>query len=212
MPGEDLVTYNAGSALDDILFCESRFSPTYGYDDRHAYLLDLTWAEPGKTYFFDEEPGYHPNDGFLKIVLLSNSSSFGGVSPGDYPCDENHVTNGTEAKGVTLISRLPVHIVNSAIHYGGEGDDQVNIIAGTSGVSDTPAYVFLHFRTNMDGVYFRVEDYYMSVQQHIPDYVNKVRIIADGDINFSHTQNEFTFAPPCPPSVVRLGRLETAGD
>ena len=208
VPGGDLIIYDADSSLDNIFFCENEFNPTYDYDYRHAYHLDLTWAESGKTYFFDEEPGYDPDDGLLKIVLLTNTPS--GL-PAGYPCNEDHESNGTEVKGVTLISRLPVHIANSAIHYGGEGDDQVNIIACTSGVSDTPAYVFLHFRTNMDGVYFRVEDYYMSVQSHVSTYVNKVRIIAGGDINFSHTRNEFTFGPPCPPSVVKLGKLEPAG-
>ena len=193
------IIYTADSSKDEVFYWEDTFNPGSGQSLKHAYYFDITGEDQqGKKYFVDIEPGYHPDDGFLKVVLINNQ--------GPVLC--LHTPNGTDANALDFVSRLPIHMdAGAEDHYGGEDQDQVNFI--------TPGYIWVHRQgLHLHGVYFRAGNYFTNFSSSSEMPEPKMRVITDGRITLYGDREIYdaSFGPPCPPSIVKLGRLETAGD
>ena len=193
-----VITYTADDAGDDNIFCgEGMFGPGSGQLEKHAYSFDIMGeGSQDKTYFIDIEPGFH-SDGRLKVALVAETEN---TCPG-------HTPNGTEAKGITFISRLPVHLNTAGgADYGGEDQDQVNFI--------TPGYIWVHRQAlHLHGVYFRAGEYFTNFSSSSGMAEPKMRVITDERITlYGHSEiYDAKFGPPCPPAIARLGKLEIAG-
>ena len=193
------IIYTADSAKDEVFYWEDTFEPGSGQSSKHAYYFDVTGEEQqGKKYFIDIEPGYHPDDGFSMVVLMKTQGPL--ICP--------HTPNGDNARALDFISGLPIHIDTGGgiVHYGGNGRDQVNFI--------TPGYIWVHRSfIHLNGVYFRAGDYFTNFSHSSGIDEPKMRVITDGRITIYGDREIYNalFGPPCPPAVVRLGKLVPTG-
>lgn len=154
-------------------------------------------------------------------------------------CSSNHQPTGSTIAAVTFVTTGSVKIVNlarqndssnaSIVHYGGENEDQVIIIAGGD-ITILPLTGSGHI---YDGVVFRTGGNFYQQNSRNTE-LQHIRVIADRSIsggnlfgNTTYTNalnyyakingsdpgmyefyNNSQFGPPCPPGMARLGLLK----
>ena len=157
------------------------------------YFFDLSGLPEGSKIFFDAEGR---TDLLVQIQLKELNSAANPVA------------------GVTFITNSVVYIAaqiqttnNSIEYYGGAGNSQVVVVSSKS--------VNLDFANiNLDGVvFFSGENFEARNAGHgavLPDRkirvlaADEIDVVADFDFNW-----DFKFGPPCPPTIPKLGRLES---
>ena len=169
-----------------------------------SYFLDLTNIPDQRlTIFFDcANQGTHP----AAVIRPSSSAPWPSHSP-----------SGCRIANITFVANCDVFIdegdpVSGAyyLHLGDEGTRQAIIISS----GNIKVY---YGNIWFDGVTLRSGGDIELPPSHgdtywanaMSSFRNKARLIADGDvfINYPTAHFNFTFGPPCPPSIVKLGKF-----
>ncbi len=190
----DGTAYMSGSGMDPINLS-------------NCYLFDIC-EEPEEriTYFFDASSDANAN------VILTTGVYSTSACPGVV-----HFPRGNRVSNVTFIANCRILLYNPSnvgitMFAGSTGDQQVIVISSDD-------IILHHSRSSAvypRGISFRCGgDFYFKGQGGYypgspPDAL--LRIVADGRL---HSDNnvlgtyDFMFGPPCPPTIAKLGRLET---
>jgi hypothetical protein len=180
----------------------------------HAYFFDLSQERASRQVIYFDAHGTdqsgRPIAAYLSALPTGCSSQISHSAPNG---------GSNTVRQVTFISRCPV-IVSSAgsswpPHFGGEGEDHVIVI--TAG--DITVY---YGNVWLEGVAFRCGGDFSMPGSHgsedwenaMQSFYNRMRVIADGDIEIDYPIGKFDmlFGPPCPPVIQKFGLLQTATD
>ena len=202
----------------------------YAKADRILSESDFTstsWDEPpeedgnyyvrtGSRYMFGPHPGDH--GGAIYYFEFTNSNSR--LEPANRFEDNDRITNLVIATNRSVRFRPSNH---SALHlWGGDGHTVMIIAKGDIDLGKS-AFFYSDSYCNFEGAVFWAGNdiYYRTGSGH--DFHGSspgtrwLRMVADGKISIpgrttggNRLQFDFLFAPPCPPNIVKLGRLKKA--
>ena len=159
-----------------------------------VYLFDLSEERSERvTIFFDGSSA----SGEVRLLPQADS----------HWCDTqalSHVPNGSRVRSVTFLTNCPVYVSDAGLghtrdyRFGAEGEEQVIVITSEN-------VELHHYGFYLDGVVFRCRGDFTDETSSSEGQV-RLRVIADGDIfiNDPAANLDFTFGPPCPPSIPRL--------
>ena len=175
------------------------------------------YRRTGSRYMFGPHPGDH--GGAIYYFEFTNSNSR--LEPANRFDEHDRITNLVIATNRSVRFRPSNHV---GLHLWGGDGHTVNIIA--NGDIDLGSSVMFYSDSfcNFEGAVFWAGNdiYYRTGSGH--DFhgpspgTRWLRMIADGRISIpgrstggNPLQFDFLFATPCPPNIVKLGRLEKAG-
>ena len=185
------VIYTPEQAGQDSVF----FGTCPGDESGIRYLFDLSEERSERlTIYFDGCAS-----GSSQVRLLPRAEDDG--------CSTqalSHAPNGRRVRNVTFLTDCPVYVSDAGLgntqdyRFGAEGEEQVIVITS----EDVELH---HYGFYLDGVVFRCGGDFTDETSSSDGQV-KLRVIADGDIfiNDPAANLDFTFGPPCPPSIPRL--------
>ena len=170
-----------------------------------SYLFDLTNVPDQRlTIFFDcANQGNHP----AAVIRPSSGGS---------PTMPSHTPSSNRIANITFIANCDVFIdegdpVNGPyyLHIGDEGTRQA-IIISSGNIKVYYGNIWLEGVTLRSGGDIEIPPSHgdTSWANAMSSFRNRARLIADGDvfINYPAAHFNFTFGPPCPPSIVKLGK------
>ena len=170
-----------------------------------SYLFDLTnVASQRLIIFFDcANQGTHP------AAVIRPSS-------GGTPTIPSHTPSSNKIANITFIANCDIFIdegdpVNSPyyLHMGAEGTKQV-IIISSGNIKIYYGNIWFDGVTLKSGgdIIFGPSHGDEYWQNEMTTFKNKTRLIADGNvlIEYPSAHFHFTFGPPCPPVIMKLGK------
>ena len=129
-----------------------------------------------------------------------------------------HSPNGTTIENVTFIANCPILIDEAdleQLHLGSSEEEERVVLISSGSITLYYGNFWLH------GVIFRCGGDFIMPPSHgssewadaMETFYNKMRVIADGDIDINYPLGnfDFVFGPPCPPVIPKFGRLEIPG-
>ncbi len=171
-----------------------------------SYLFDLTNVPDQRlTIFFDcGNQGTHP----AAVILPSSGGS---------PTIPSHIPSSNRIADITFIANCDIFIdegdpVNGPyyLHLGDEGIKQA-IIISSGNIKVYYGNIWFEGVTLRSGGDIELppshgDTYWANAMS---SFRNRVRLIADGEvfINYPEAHFNFTFGPPCPPPIVKLGKF-----
>lgn len=174
---------------------DSLFFGTCPGDGSIRYLFDLSEERSERvTIYFD---GCLSTSGEVRLLPKAD----------DYLCSTqalSHAPNGSRVRSVTFLTNCPVYVSDAGLgpakdyRFGAEGEEQVIVITS----EDVELH---HYGFYLDGVVFRCGGDFIDETSSSQGQV-RLRVIADGTIfiNDPAANLDFTFGPPCPPTIPRL--------
>ncbi|MBW1683364.1 MAG: hypothetical protein JRJ83_18480 [Deltaproteobacteria bacterium] len=198
----DIIYTPEDAGKDDIFYgMVNNWSPPFGSP---SYLFDLTNVPDQRlTIFFDcANQGTRP----AAVILPSSHGT---------PIIPSHTPSSNRIANITFVANCDVFIdegdpVNGHyyLHMGVEGTRQA-IIISSGNIKVYYGNIWFEGVTLRSGEDIELPPSHGDTHwaNAMSSFRNKARLIADGDvfINYPIAHFNFTFGPPCPPSIVKLG-------
>jgi len=201
----DIIYTPKDAGTDNIFYGKvDNWSPPFGAP---SYFFDLTNVPSQRLIiFFDCS-----NQGTSPAAVIRPSSGGTGTIP-------SHTPSSNKISNITFIANCDIFIdegdkVNGQpyyLHMGAEGTKQV-IIISSGNIKVYYGNIWFEGVTLRSGadIEFKASHGDTNWANAMSSFRNRVRLIADGDvhINYPAAHFNFTFSPPCPPVIVKLGKL-----